>query len=283
MRRQIQYLTDAFVARSQEALARRFTAGDPKLPRTFFTRDCVKPPALVRGGRRALQLGGGLVPGDCQPDRRPGRGAAVRLRGGNGEPGRSCWPRCAPTFGVTNCCGGACRPRPSSATMTRGWTIPARRLSASPGSNCWPTRPRAAGRYLPSCILFVTYYGAGLQVGATPDGRRGEEVLTDSVGPAQGRDRHGPTAMLNSVSKLPLQPGRRHAGPEHPLHEGAAWRKSDSLAKVVQLIRAFFAGRHADPGLRARPGRAAGGASASRRSTVTSSCAWAATANTSRT
>ena len=42
VRRQIQYLTDAFAARNKEALTRRFTEGDPKLPRTFFTRDCVK-------------------------------------------------------------------------------------------------------------------------------------------------------------------------------------------------------------------------------------------------
>ncbi len=53
--------------------------------------------------------------------------------------------------------------------------------------------------------MFVTYLGAGREVGATPDGRRAGQALTDSVGPAQGRDTHGPTAMLNSVTRLPLE------------------------------------------------------------------------------
>ncbi|MFC1735329.1 pyruvate formate lyase family protein [Candidatus Hydrogenedentota bacterium] len=41
------------------------------------------------------------------------------------------------------------------------------------------------------------------QIGsASPDGRRASDPLVDSIGPAQGRDRNGPTAMLNSVTKL---------------------------------------------------------------------------------
>ena len=48
------------------------------------------------------------------------------------------------------------------------------------------------GRYLPSCILFVMYLPAGLATGATPDGRRAGEVLTDSIGPAQGQRRPRP-------------------------------------------------------------------------------------------
>ena len=45
----------------------------------------------------------------------------------------------------------------------------------------------------------------GRVTGATPDGRRAGESLADSIGPAHGRDRHGMTAMLNSVAKLPHQ------------------------------------------------------------------------------
>ncbi|MBM4049183.1 MAG: hypothetical protein FJ279_29130, partial [Planctomycetes bacterium] len=43
----------------------------------------------------------------------------------------------------------------------------------------------------------------GRLTGATPDGRRDGEPLADTIGPAQGRDRAGITAMLNSVAKLP--------------------------------------------------------------------------------
>jgi pyruvate-formate lyase len=60
------------------------------------------------------------------------------------------------------------------------------------------------GRFLPSVIMFVTYGDAGRPVGATPDGRHAYEPLADSIGPINGRDTHGPTAMLNSVARLPL-------------------------------------------------------------------------------
>jgi len=43
----------------------------------------------------------------------------------------------------------------------------------------------------------------GRKTGATPDGRRAGETLADSLGAAQGRDRHGVTALLNSVARLP--------------------------------------------------------------------------------
>ena len=69
--------------------------------------------------------------------------------------------------------------------------------------------PWRGGRFLPSCLMFVTYPDAGAPVGATPDGRLAGEPLADSAGPYQGRDRKGPTAMLRSVASIPhhLAPG----------------------------------------------------------------------------
>ena len=43
----------------------------------------------------------------------------------------------------------------------------------------------------------------GRVTGATPDGRADGETMADSLGAAQGRDREGVTALLNSVAKLP--------------------------------------------------------------------------------
>ncbi|MBN2310280.1 MAG: hypothetical protein JXR94_14995 [Candidatus Hydrogenedentes bacterium] len=64
--------------------------------------------------------------------------------------------------------------------------------------------PWRGGRFLPSCIMFTTYSGVGASIGASPDGRRAGEPVADSIGPHQGRDVHGPTAMLRSVTRLPL-------------------------------------------------------------------------------
>lgn len=65
--------------------------------------------------------------------------------------------------------------------------------------------PWRGGRFLPSCIMFTTYTEAGEAVGATPDGRRAGTPVADSIGPVAGRDRRGPTAMLESVTRLPLE------------------------------------------------------------------------------
>ena len=64
--------------------------------------------------------------------------------------------------------------------------------------------PWRGGAFLPSCIMFTTYAAVGEHVGATPDGRHAGEPLADSIGPVTGRDRQGPTAMLRSVTRLPL-------------------------------------------------------------------------------
>jgi formate C-acetyltransferase len=62
---------------------------------------------------------------------------------------------------------------------------------------------RHGGKFLPAHIMFETYASAGQGIGATPDGRLAGEPLADSVGPVQGRDHNGPTALLNSVARLP--------------------------------------------------------------------------------
>ena len=69
--------------------------------------------------------------------------------------------------------------------------------------------PWRGGKFLASCLMFVTYADAGAPVSATPDGRFAGSPLADSAGPFQGRDRNGPTAMLKSVACIPhyLAPG----------------------------------------------------------------------------
>ncbi|MFI4911906.1 MAG: pyruvate formate lyase family protein [Sedimentisphaeraceae bacterium JB056] len=63
--------------------------------------------------------------------------------------------------------------------------------------------PWRGGVFMPACIMFETYSDLGKEVGATPDGRFAFTPISDSIGPMQGCDTNGPTAMLKSVASLP--------------------------------------------------------------------------------
>lgn len=60
------------------------------------------------------------------------------------------------------------------------------------------------GEFYPVSNQFTTYADAGKNIPATPDGRKAGAPLCDSLGAIHGNDSKGPTALLNSVSRLPL-------------------------------------------------------------------------------
>lgn len=45
----------------------------------------------------------------------------------------------------------------------------------------------------------------GMHTGATADGRKSGESLSNSSGASQGKDTHGPTALINSVTNFPME------------------------------------------------------------------------------
>lgn len=57
--------------------------------------------------------------------------------------------------------------------------------------------------YTMSTSNITSYVPNGLDVGATPDGRIARSPLNEGCSPTQGTDKNGPTAVINSVSKLP--------------------------------------------------------------------------------
>ena len=79
----------------------------------------------------------------------------------------------------------------------------------------------------------------GAETGATPDGRLAWTPIADGVGPASGRDVHGPTATANSVSKLDHGIASNGTLFNQKFHPSALSGK-DGLEKFVALIRAFF-------------------------------------------
>lgn len=75
-------------------------------------------------------------------------------------------------------------------------------------------------------------------VGATPDGRRAGEQLSENQSPTNGRDLSGLTAMLNSVSKVPFD--RITGGPLNLRLHPSAVEGDDGLAVMSALFRTYM-------------------------------------------
>ncbi len=99
--------------------------------------------------------------------------------------------------------------------------------------------PWRGGKFLASCLMFVTYGTFGQEVGATPDGRLARTPVGDSAGAFQGRDRSGPTALLRSVTRVP-----HHLAPGTLVHNIRFTRRlfDDPAARqqLKSLIRTYF-------------------------------------------
>ncbi|MCD8391254.1 MAG: glycyl radical protein [Firmicutes bacterium] len=79
----------------------------------------------------------------------------------------------------------------------------------------------------------------GEQTGATPDGRLANTPVADGVGPFSGKDKFGPTAAANSVSKLDhtiVSNGTLYNQKFHP----SALAGEGGLQAFADYIRAFF-------------------------------------------
>ena len=58
------------------------------------------------------------------------------------------------------------------------------------------------GAYVPGYISTTGHVGFGAQTAALPSGRKAGEPFAPSLGPSSGRDRRGPTALLNSAAHI---------------------------------------------------------------------------------
>jgi pyruvate formate-lyase/glycerol dehydratase family glycyl radical enzyme len=58
------------------------------------------------------------------------------------------------------------------------------------------------GRFNPGILSTAFHLAFGIFTGASADGRKSKEILSNGVSPTNGRDKNGPTAILNSVKKL---------------------------------------------------------------------------------
>jgi len=80
------------------------------------------------------------------------------------------------------------------------------------------------------------YFGS--MTGATPDGRRAWEPLSDGISPVQGADRHGPTAVIKSAAKMDhARTGGTLLNQKFTPH---LLQGEEGLDKVARLVRSYF-------------------------------------------
>jgi formate C-acetyltransferase len=101
------------------------------------------------------------------------------------------------------------------------------------------------GRGVPSGVSVTGHWPGGELTGATPDGRYAHETLADgTMSPAQGRDTHGPTAVIKSAAKIDQTPYQSTLlnMKFHP----SALMNTEDLRKLAALIMTYFSlgGRH---------------------------------------
>ncbi len=94
-------------------------------------------------------------------------------------------------------------------------------------------------RFIPGTFCWEMHQRLGAECGATPDGRRAGFPFADGAGPAQGREKQGPTAAVASVcswNHLPMLGGSAF----NQRYTAAAVASDAAREKLRQLIEVFI-------------------------------------------
>ena len=94
------------------------------------------------------------------------------------------------------------------------------------------------GNYRVNYLSTTCHIYFGSMTGATPDGRRAGEPLSDGISPVQGADRNGPTAVVKSAAKM--DHARTGGTLLNQKFTPQVLQGEGGLDKVAQLIRSYF-------------------------------------------
>ena len=95
------------------------------------------------------------------------------------------------------------------------------------------------GGYYGFCASAPGFHmAAGQTMGATPDGRLAGTPLANSMGPVQGTDVNGPTAMLKSVTKIDLS--KAIGSPVVNISLTRKMLDSENHGTIISLVRTYF-------------------------------------------
>lgn len=101
------------------------------------------------------------------------------------------------------------------------------------------------GFYRPGIFSYGVHVVDGLLLGATPDGRRSGEPVSNGVSPSNGRERNGPTAVMSSAARATSAPLSDGTSLNMRLSPGML-DSEERAGKLGQLVRGYFdlGGRH---------------------------------------
>jgi pyruvate formate-lyase/glycerol dehydratase family glycyl radical enzyme len=94
------------------------------------------------------------------------------------------------------------------------------------------------GQYRINLLPTTVHVYFGSVIGATPDGRKAGEPLSEGVSPVQGADKKGPTAVIKSVAKMDhIRTGGTLLNMKFApkVLEG-----DDGISKLARLVRTYF-------------------------------------------
>ncbi len=99
-------------------------------------------------------------------------------------------------------------------------------------------RNHKGGVYRINMLPTTCHVYFGSVIGATPDGRRAGETLSEGISPVQGSDRHGPTAVIKSAAKMDhLRTGGTLLNQKFSPNLFAS---EEGLFRMAQLVRVYF-------------------------------------------
>ncbi|HUT80291.1 MAG TPA: trans-4-hydroxy-L-proline dehydratase [Candidatus Bathyarchaeia archaeon] len=94
------------------------------------------------------------------------------------------------------------------------------------------------GNYRINLLPTTVHVYFGSVIGATPDGRKSAEPLSEGISPVQGTDTHGPTAVLKSAGKIDhIRTGGTLLNQKFTPNFLAT---DEGIMKISHLVRAYF-------------------------------------------
>ncbi len=94
------------------------------------------------------------------------------------------------------------------------------------------------GTYRVNYLSTTCHVYFGSLTGATPDGRRACEPLSDGISPVQGADRHGPTAAIRSASRM--DHARTGGTLLNQKFTPQVLEGEDGIDRLAHLVRSYF-------------------------------------------